>query len=103
MTALAVAIAAAVGGVVRFGLAPLGRWGTLIVNVVGSFVLGVLLGWGPREEVLLVLGAGLCGSLTTFSTFALEASDGPWRQRVVGVAVTMVACLAAATIGYAIA
>ena len=55
-------------------------WATLIVNVVGSFVLGALLELlvrsgkdiGLRRRVRLLVGTGFCGSLTTFSTFATE-------------------------------
>lgn len=51
--------------------------GTLIVNVVGSFVMGVLvelmaLGWNVSQEVRLFLMVGLLGSFTTFSTFSLD-------------------------------
>jgi len=102
MIALGIAAGAAVGGVVRYALADFGWRGTLAVNVVGSFVLGLLLGLEPDGDLLLVAGAGVCGALTTFSTFALEASQGPWRLRSTIVTVTTVACLAAATLGYAI-
>lgn len=102
MIALGIAAGAAVGGVVRYALAEFGWRGTLAVNVVGSFLLGVLVGIDPHPDVLLVVGAGTCGALTTFSTFALEASGGPWRVRSMIVSVTTVACLAAATLGYAI-
>jgi len=51
--------------------------GTLIVNVVGSFAMGVLvelmaLGWNVSQEVRLFLMVGLLGSFTTFSTFSLD-------------------------------
>jgi CrcB protein len=52
-------------------------YGTLIVNVVGSFVMGALvelmaLAWSPSQEVRLFLVVGLLGSFTTFSTFSLD-------------------------------
>ncbi|MGV9711711.1 fluoride efflux transporter CrcB [Gordonia sp. NPDC003424] len=57
-------------------------WGTFTVNLVGAFVLGVLLeglavlgdddGW--RRRARLLLGTGFCGSFTTYSSFALEMS-----------------------------
>ncbi|UOE93259.1 CrcB family protein [Alkalihalobacillus sp. LMS39] len=77
----AIAIGGAVGTVARFfvnfisyatGL-PLG---TIIVNVIGSFMLGLLSGWvmkhTPKEWVKLGLGVGLCGGFTTMSTLAAD-------------------------------
>ncbi|MFB6102164.1 MAG: fluoride efflux transporter CrcB [Haloplanus sp.] len=44
--------------------------GTLTVNVVGSFALGLLTGLDPGADVLLLVGTGLCGAFTTFSSFS---------------------------------
>lgn len=78
---LLVAAGGAVGSVARYlaGLAALGvpghfPWGTLGVNVVGSFVLGMVLGALPAGTTgRLLLGTGLCGGFTTFSAFSAEA------------------------------
>lgn len=52
-------------------------WGTLSVNLVGCFILGIIIGAseGQRpisEEWRFFLGVGFCGSFTTYSTFAFE-------------------------------
>ncbi|MGW0121081.1 fluoride efflux transporter CrcB [Streptomyces sp. NPDC003327] len=53
----------------RFGAAL--PWGTFAVNVAGSFALGLLTGVSS-ERLHLLLGTGLCGALTTYSTFSYE-------------------------------
>ena len=99
------AVAAATGGLVRHGVNLLGRaWvGTLAVNVVGAFVLGYMLGSGASDDVVLVVGTAGCGSLTTFSTFALEAVEARDAARVTIVAATIVGSVTAAAIGHAVA
>jgi CrcB protein len=82
---LAVAGGAVAGATLRWAVttgAPTGRfpWAVLLVNVVGSFLLGVVLAaeWThPRAHLFLhdAAGIGFCGSLTTFSTFAVEVVD----------------------------
>lgn len=50
-------------------------FGTLFVNLVGSFLLGILAGFTSNESFLLFLGVGFLGSFTTFSTLKFE-----WTQ-----------------------
>ena len=85
-TILAVAAGGALGAVGRFLITSgsgyfLGYgfpFGTVIVNVLGSFALGVLievsaLAWSPSAELRAFLVAGVLGAFTTFSTFSLDA------------------------------
>lgn len=81
-------------------------FGTLVVNVSGSFVLGLLTGFSVTGDTALVAGTGLLGSFTTFSTWVLEterlAEDGEGRLALANVAVSLVAGTAAASAGWAI-
>lgn len=52
-------------------------WGTIAVNVLGSFILGALVQvmaqvWSPNQEIRAFLTVGLLGAFTTFSTFSLD-------------------------------
>ncbi|GAA1265255.1 putative fluoride ion transporter CrcB 2 [Planotetraspora silvatica] len=47
-------------------------WGTLSVNIIGSFVLGFVTGIQPPGVISALVGTGFCGGLTTFSTFGFE-------------------------------
>ena len=84
-------------------------WGTLTCNVVGSFLLALLLhpSVASSTEARAALGTGLLGGFTTYSTFNLEvaraAQDGhPWRAAGL-VAGTLTLCLIAAAAGWAVA
>jgi CrcB protein len=72
-------------------------WGTLAVNVAGSFVMGVLAGWlafkageGWSQPVRLFLATGILGGFTTFSAFSLDAVL-IWERGEAGVAAAYVA------------
>lgn len=95
MTALLVGAAAVVGALVRFGLdtylarkSPPGRptfpWSTLVVNVAGSFLIGLAFGLLMRGalagDAYPVAAAGLAGGLTTFSSWSV-ATLQLWLER----------------------
>jgi fluoride exporter len=84
--------------------------GTLTVNILGSLILGVLLGLGttagpPPEAALLLLGPGFCGALTTFSTFGFETvrllEDGSILEAAVNAIGSLLVGVLAAAIGFA--
>lgn len=116
MTVLLVAAGAAVGAPLRYVVdrwvqRRLGGgfpWGTLVVNVVGSFVLGLVLG-SPSvgAETSALIGVGFCGALTTYSTFGYETlrllEDGAWARGVANVLISMTAGLGAAALGWTLA
>ncbi|MEV8588140.1 fluoride efflux transporter CrcB [Streptomyces sp. NPDC051180] len=77
-------------------------WGTFVVNVVGSFVLGLLTGVSSAR-ISLLLGTGLCGALTTYSTFSYETlklyEGGARRYAALNVAGSLAAGLGAVWLG----
>ena len=89
--------------------APVGfPWGTLAVNVVGSFLLGVLL-YESRlvgalsPETRLVVGTGFLSSFTTYSTFAVETAALAPRLAVLNVAANYVLGFTAIGLGQIVA
>jgi CrcB protein len=113
---LAIALGGALGAVLRYYAVSwsaeiLGRqfpFGTLGVNLLGSFLIGALFIWfqsrGPHHEILRAgLIVGLLGGFTTFSAFSLETynlilSGHPARARV-NVLTSVILCIAAAAAG----
>jgi len=81
-------------------------WGTLSVNVAGSFVLGLVAALAPAPLQVL-LGAGFCGALTTYSTFSYEtlrlAEDGADALAVANVLGSVLAGVVAALAGVGLA
>ena len=102
MIAVGIAIGAAIGAAARAHLSPIGWRATLAVNLTGSLVLGFLVGLDPGDPWMAIVGTGFCGALTTFATFALEASSGPWTRRAAIIAAHTIGCVAVASLGYVI-
>jgi CrcB protein len=88
-------------------------WGTLVINVSGSFVIGffatltgpdgrVFAGSTVRQFVMI----GICGGYTTFSSFSLQtlelARAGSWLEAGGNIVLSVVLCLAAVWAGYAL-
>jgi CrcB protein len=99
------------GAIARFALdgavaARAGRafpYGTLAVNVVGAFVLGVLVGAAISQDAYRLAGTGLIGAFTTFSTWAFEShrlgEDGELRLALLNFAASLAAGVCAAWAG----
>ncbi|MBA4861043.1 fluoride efflux transporter CrcB [Streptomyces sp. PSKA54] len=86
-------------------------WGTFAVNIAGSLILGVVTGavmaGATSSHIQLLLGTGLCGALTTYSTFSYEtlrlAETGARLLAAANVAASIMAALGAAFVGTALA
>jgi CrcB protein len=86
-------------------------YGTLIVNLVGSWMIGLAAGWiahfndpfwaSTAKQLLMV---GICGGLTTFSSFSLQTWNlmlsGRWGSAFTNVLVSTILCLALVAIGW---
>ncbi|MFG1649733.1 fluoride efflux transporter CrcB [Micromonospora sp. NPDC049275] len=115
MSVLLIALGAAVGAPLRYltDRAVQSRhdsvfpWGTLTVNVVGSLLLGVLVGLPSSPAATALLGTGFCGALTTYSTFSYETlrltRGGHRLLALANVVGSVAAGLAAAAAGYTLA
>ena len=89
-------------------------WGTLMVNVTGSFVIGLFATiTGPQGRWLAPSSfreffmVGICGGYTTFSSFSLQtlnlAEDGEWLYAGANVVLSVVSCLVAVWLGHLLA
>lgn len=109
MTGLLVAFGAAVGAPARLLSAHLldGRRsplhaGTLLVNLLGSALLGWLVGHGVEGHPLALLGTGFCGAFTTYSAVAVQSVDRGGFAGLTYAVGTVLGCLGAAWLGYAL-
>ncbi|GAA4695211.1 hypothetical protein GCM10023215_36190 [Pseudonocardia yuanmonensis] len=114
MTPLLVVLGAAVGAPARYLADRLVQsrhatgfpWGTFTVNVVGSFVLGLVAGAATSPAVTALVGTGFCGALTTYSTFGWEtvglAREGRRLLAVLNAVGSVLAGLGAAGLGLAV-
>lgn len=118
MNTLWVGLGGAIGSIARYHLGlwlnrPAGSlpWGTVAVNLVGSFLIAALLELALRHEGItptmrLALATGVLGGFTTYSTFNQEtlrmAQEGTWAAAVAYVAITLLGGLAAGVAGWSI-
>jgi len=117
---LAISLAAVIGANLRYlvgrvanrGLSSSFPYGTLFINVLGSFIAGFFVIWAteralvdPRWRLLVVVG--FCGSFTTFSAYAFESMSyldhGRWGLMLANILSNNILCLGGALAGMAIA
>jgi CrcB protein len=115
-----VAVGSALGGMARYWCSGFVArlfgewfpWGTLIVNVSGSFVIGVFAALSAAEgpflippEMRIFVMVGICGGYTTFSSFSLQTfalwREGEWFWAGANSVLSFVLCLLAVWLGYA--
>ncbi len=114
-----IAIGSALGGMARYWCTGAAArlfgetfpWGTLLINILGSFVIGFFVSLtGPDGRYVVdpnfraFVTVGLCGGYTTFSSFSLQtlnlARDGEWLYAGLNVLFSVALCLLAAWLGY---
>jgi len=117
-----VAIGGALGSVGRFWLNGIVSrhfgetfpWGTMFINVTGSFLIGLFATltstegrWLVPPSVRTFFMVGICGGYTTFSSFSLQtlnlADDGQWFRAGANVLLSVILCLAGVWLGFLIA
>lgn len=116
---LLVSLGAAIGGALRYFLSNFAYkffpetfpYGTLAVNVIGSFLLGIIIFVPAEKELIspqlrLFLTVGLCGGFTTFSTFSLETfnlfRDSEIYLAFLNIFLNLFICLAGIYLAYII-
>ncbi|HWA79012.1 MAG TPA: fluoride efflux transporter CrcB [Acetobacteraceae bacterium] len=117
-----VALGGALGSIARYGIAeamvrltgPRFPWGILLINVVGSFIIGYFGAFSARSgrlpvpiEIRVFVMVGICGGFTTFSSFSLQTFDllrsGENLLAGLNIVGSVVLCLAAVWLGVTIA
>ncbi len=114
-----VALGSAVGGVARYGFGLVADrwwgasfpWGTIAINILGSFIIGFFGALTAPEGAMpaipnlrIFVMVGICGGFTTFSSFSLQtlglARDGSWFGAMSNVLLSVTMCLLAVTLGH---
>ncbi|MFA5899124.1 MAG: fluoride efflux transporter CrcB [Hyphomicrobium sp.] len=118
-----IAAGSALGGMARYWCTGMAArlfgetfpWGTLFVNILGSFVIGFFVALTNREEgryvvdpnIRALVTVGICGGFTTFSAFSLQAmvlmQDGEWLSAGGYVVGSVILCLVAVWLGHTLA
>jgi CrcB protein len=114
-----VTLGGAIGSAARFWISGLVAsqagesfpFGTMVVNVTGSFLIGLLAAWSGPDSRFLTSPAfreffmiGICGGYTTFSSFSLQtlflAQEGEWFRACAYVVASFALCMVAVSFGY---
>ncbi len=121
ITYLVIALGGALGTLLRFGCGLLAArfsqdlpWGTILINIAGSFLIGVFgtltLAHGKfpvSENMRLFVMVGFCGGFTTFSSFSLQTLDlirqGLMVRASLNIALSVLLCLASVALGHGLA
>lgn len=117
-----IAVGSAIGGIARYWCSGVAAvlfgetfpWGTLIVNIIGSAIIGfVATITGPDGRLFVsttvrqFVMIGLCGGYTTFSSFSLQTlnlmNDGQWVYVALNIGASVILCLLAVWLGHAAA
>lgn len=109
LSVIAISLGAAIGANLRWGLSlwlnashQVLPWGTLVANLLGAWLAGFLISYFAHNVTLslewrLFAITGLCGALTTFSTFSLEMfnalQNGRWLEALAGIALHVIGSL----------
>ena len=114
-----IAVGSALGGMARHFCTDLSvrwfgatfPWGTLFINVLGSFIIGLFFAltarsWDVSANMKLFVMTGFCGGYTTFSAFSLQTLNlmqaGEWLRASAYILGSVVLCLVAVWAGYAL-
>jgi CrcB protein len=117
---LAISVAAIVGANLRYLLSRLAAmelgsvfpYGTLFINIVGSFIVGFFVVWTSERALVdphwrLLVVVGFCGSFTTFSSYAFETmayfEQGQWGLMLANLLSNNILCLGGTLAGMAVA
>ena len=106
MSALLVALGAAVGAPLRYALAHTlderWPWGTLLVNSLGSLLIGFFASLSLGGQAWALLATGFCGGLTSFSAFAVQSVERGPRLGATYAFATLALALSACALGFAL-
>jgi CrcB protein len=106
MTGLLVALGAGIGAPLRYlaghHLDDDFPTGTLLVNLAGSFLLGLFSAMSLTGHQMAFLGTGFCGAFTTYSALAVKATEHGWRRGTAYALVSVVGAVAACSLGFLI-
>lgn len=107
---IAVGVGGAIGAMLRYGMTVLGihlHWSsnlsTFLVNIIGSFIMGLLVSGYEQGTWMMMATVGLCGGFTTFSTFSMQSvnliQEGKWGQAALYIFGALIICVLMAWMG----